>query len=120
MDHFEQELARLMRDGHGDTPYEERHRARLRAGVRARQRTRRVWMATGSVLTVAGAGIGLLLLTGAFAQGVSNGPQPRPAVSAESFPAPSAVRPGTTAKGVPVPTRVSDTPRVATWSGSTR
>ncbi|RRR86478.1 cellulase [Streptomyces sp. RP5T] len=119
MDHFERELARLMRDGHGDTPYEERHRTRLRAGVRARQRVRRVWMATGSVLSVAGIGVGLLL-TQAFAQGVSNGPHPRPATSAESVPAPSTVRPGTTAKGVPVPTRASDSPRAATWPGPTR
>ncbi|MDH6514356.1 hypothetical protein M2163_008669 [Streptomyces sp. SAI-135] len=120
MDHFEQELARMMRDGRRDTPYEERHRTRLRAGVRARQRARRVWMATGSALTLAGAGVGLLFLTGAFAQGVSNSPQPRPVTSAESVPTPSAVRSGATAEGVPVPTRISDTPRVATWSDPTR
>ncbi|MET7695206.1 hypothetical protein ABZT06_46185 [Streptomyces sp. NPDC005483] len=120
MDHFEQELARMMRDGHRDTPYEERHRARLRAGVRARQRIRKAWMATASLLTLAGAGVGLMFLTGAFAQGVSNSPQPRPVTSAESVPTPSTVSSGATAEGVPVPTRMSDTPYVATWSGSTR
>jgi hypothetical protein len=119
MEHFEQELARMMRDGQQDTPYEERHRARLRAGVRARQRVRRLWMATGSGMTVAGLGVGLLFLAGTFAQGGSSGPQPRPVTSAESVPSPSTVRPGATANEVPVPTRVSDTPRVATWSGPT-
>ncbi|MFJ6391138.1 hypothetical protein ACIQJT_26405 [Streptomyces sp. NPDC091972] len=120
MDHFEQELARMMRDSHTEAPYEERHRARLRAGVRARQRIRKAWMATASVLTLAGASVGLLFLTGAFAQGVSNSPQPRPVTSAESVPTSPSVRSGVTASGVPVPTRISDTPYAATLSGSTR
>ncbi|GEC02743.1 hypothetical protein SSP24_03980 [Streptomyces spinoverrucosus] len=118
MDHFEQELARMMRDSQEDVPYEERHRSRLRAGVRARRRARTAWMATGSVLTIAGLGVGLLLLTSLFAQGGSNVPQPRPITSAESVPMPSTARPASTAKGVPMPTRTSTSTQVATWPGS--
>ncbi|WP_369230667.1 hypothetical protein AB5J56_05670 [Streptomyces sp. R21] len=114
MDHFEQELSRLMRDNQQDTPYEERHHVRLRAGVRARQRARTVWMATGSVLTIAGLGVGLLLLTSLFAQGRSNEPQPRPVTSAESVPMPSTARPASSARGLPMPTRTSTAAHAAT------
>lgn len=127
MDHFEQELARLMRVGQEDTPYEDRHRYRLRAGVRTRQRARKVWLATGSVLTIAGLGVGLLVLANTFAHGGPTGPQPRPVTSAESVPMPVTVRPASTAKGGPmpyrpstptaVPTRASTT-LVAPWRGS--
>ncbi|MGW2282789.1 hypothetical protein [Streptomyces sp. NPDC001770] len=92
MDHFEQELARLMRDVRELAPFEERHRYRLRAAVRARQRTRTAWMATGSVLTVAGLGIALTVLSGSLADGGPAGPSPRPVTSAESVPVPSTAR----------------------------
>ncbi|WP_262062549.1 cellulase [Streptomyces sp. STR69] len=119
MDHFEQGLARMMRDGDEDTPYEERHQVRLRAGVRARQRARTVWMATGSLLTVAGLGVGLTLLASLSAQSGSNDPQPRPVTSAESVTGPSTARPASTAEGASLPTRTSTTTRVAaTWPGS--
>jgi len=107
MDHFEQELARLMRDGHDrvqdESSYEDRHRRRLYAGVRARQRTRRAWMATGSALTIAALGAVLMTLPNSFAQ---NGPgprNPRPATSAEPLPTRS------TADGAPLPAFTSST-----------
>ncbi|WP_327179605.1 hypothetical protein OG599_32850 [Streptomyces sp. NBC_01335] len=92
MDHFEQELTRMMRDGREDAPFDDRRRYRLRAAVRARQRTRTAWMATGSVLTVAGLGIVLTVLSGSLADGGPAGPSPRPVTSAESVPAPSTAR----------------------------
>lgn len=109
MDHFEQELARMMRDSQEDTPYEDRHRNRLQAGVRARRRARTAWMVTGSVLTLAGLAVGLTVLPSSFAQGGPTGPQHRPATSAESVPTPSTVRSTSTAKGVPMPTQTSAT-----------
>lgn len=107
MDHFERELARMMRDSQEDTPYEGRHQHRLQAGVRARQRARTAWMATGSMLTIAGLGVGLMVLVSFFAQGGPTGPQPRPVSSAESVPMPSTARPASTAHGVPMPYRPS-------------
>lgn len=119
MDHFEQGLARMMRDSDEDTPYEERHQVRLRAGVRARQRARTVWMATGSLLTIAGLGVGLTLLASLSAQSGSNGPQPSPVTSAESVTGPSTARPASTAKGASLPTHTSTTARgAATWPGA--
>ncbi|XUL91839.1 cellulase [Streptomyces galilaeus] len=119
MDHFEQGLARLLRESDEDTPYEERHQIRLRAGIRARQRARTFWMATGSVLTVAGLGVGLTLLASLSARSGPNGPQPSPVISAESVTGPSTAHPASTAKGAPPPTRTSTTTRVATtWPGS--
>ena len=109
MDHFEQELARMMRDSQEDTPYEDRHRDRLHAGVRARRRARMAWMATGSALTIAGLGVGLVVLPSSFAQGGPAGPQPRPVTSAESASMPSTARPASTAKEVPMPTCTSTT-----------
>jgi hypothetical protein len=103
MDRFEQELTRMMRDSREATPYEERHRHRLHAGVRARQRTRTAWKATGSVLTVAGLGVGLMVLAGSFTRGGPAGPQPRPVTSAESVPMPSTARSASAAHGVPMP-----------------
>lgn len=119
----------MMRDSQEDTPYEDRHQYRLQAGVRARQRARTAWMATGSVLTIAGLGIGLMVLPSSFAQGGPTGPRPRPVTSAESVPVPSTARPASTAQGVPmpylpstrepvpIPTRTSTT-QVAPWPGS--
>ncbi|MEW2491832.1 hypothetical protein [Streptomyces sp. NPDC048411] len=117
MDHFEQQLARMMRDSRQDTPYEDRHRYRLRAAVRARQRARTAWMATGSVLTAAALGIGLVVLANSFARGGPTAPQPRPVTSAESVPMPSTARPASGAQGVPLPARTSTT-NAATLPGS--
>lgn len=62
MDHFERELARLMRGADEPTPFEARHRERLRDGVRHRRRVRAAGTAAGSVLAVAGLCLGLFLL----------------------------------------------------------
>ncbi|WP_078616750.1 hypothetical protein [Streptomyces sp. 351MFTsu5.1] len=62
MDHFERELARMMRDGEEPTPFEARHGERLRAGVRHRRRIRAARRAAGSVLAVAGLCLALFLL----------------------------------------------------------
>ncbi|MFF7365508.1 hypothetical protein [Streptomyces sp. NPDC008125] len=110
MDHFEQELARMMRDGREDAPFEDRHRHRLRVAVRARQRTRTAWLATGSALTVAGLGIALTVLSNSLADGGPTGPPPRPVVSAESVPAPSTARLPPTA---PAETSTPPTPSTA-------
>ncbi|WP_053741984.1 hypothetical protein [Streptomyces sp. NRRL WC-3618] len=96
MDHFEQDLARMMRDSRQDTPYEDRHRHRLRTAVRARQRSRTAWLATGSALAVAGLGVGLMVLASSVAQG-GTAPRPRPVTSAESVTGPPVVRPASTA-----------------------
>ena len=97
MDHFEQDLARMMRDSRQDTAYEDRHRHRLRAGVRARQRSRKAWMATGSALGIAAVGVSLMALSGSFTHG-GTAPGPRTGVSAEPVPGPSVVRPASTAE----------------------
>ncbi|WP_405825828.1 hypothetical protein OG241_49705 [Streptomyces sp. NBC_01390] len=97
MDHFEQDLARMLRDSRQDTPYEDRHRLRLRVAVRARQRFRTAWMATGAALTIAGCGVGLMALSDTVAHGGTT-PRPRPVTSAESVPGPPVVRPASTAE----------------------
>ncbi|WP_336047326.1 hypothetical protein [Streptomyces sp. CA2R101] len=109
MDHFEQELARMMRDSQEDTLYEDRHRYRLHAGVRARRRARAAWTATGSVLTVAGLGVGLMVLPSSFAQDGPTNPQRRPCTPAESVPMPAAPRPVPGVTKVPMPTCTSTT-----------
>ncbi|MGW6908044.1 hypothetical protein [Streptomyces sp. NPDC054940] len=90
MDHFERELARMMRDTEEDTPFEDGDRRRLRAGIRARREARRVWMATGSALTVLVCGVGLVFLPGALAQDGPPGREHRP-TSATPVPATSIV-----------------------------
>jgi hypothetical protein len=118
MDHFEQELTRMMRDSHDDgrqePSYEERHRRRLYAGVRARQRTRRAWMATASALTIAALGAVLMTLPNSFAQDSPTTPGPRPATSASRFPAPATALPASTASEEPLPYRLSTTAKPST------
>ncbi|MEU6549232.1 hypothetical protein ABZ915_02950 [Streptomyces sp. NPDC046915] len=90
MDHFERELARMMRDTQEHTPFEAGHQLRLRSGVRARRRTRLAQKAVGSVLAVAGLGIGLFLLPHDRVENRPQAPLPRPAISpASPSPAPS-------------------------------
>ena len=119
----------MMRDSRQDTPYEDGHQYRLRAGIRARRRARTAWLATGSVLTLTGVGVALMVLPGALSPGGAPGPQPRPVTSAASVSMPSTPRAASSATGVlmpyrtsppepvPVPTRTSAT-RAATWPGS--
>ncbi|MGY1503395.1 hypothetical protein ACW4TU_43670 [Streptomyces sp. QTS52] len=109
MDHFEQELARMMRDSQEDTPYEDRHRRRLQAGVRARRGARVVWTATGSLLAIAALGVGLTVLPNSLTQRGPTSPRPRPVTSAESVPMPATARPASSAQEVPMPGDTSAT-----------
>ncbi|MGW2620045.1 hypothetical protein [Streptomyces sp. NPDC001500] len=64
MDHFERQLAQLMRAVEEPASFDSRQRERLRAGVRSRRRTRAAQRAVGLVLAVAGIAVGLSLLPG--------------------------------------------------------
>ncbi|MDX3526847.1 cellulase [Streptomyces sp. ID05-39B] len=120
MDRFERELARMLRDSRQDTPYEDGHRYRLRAGIRARQRVRTAWLATASVLTLAGVGLALTVLPGVLFPGGPTGPRPRPATSAASASLPSTPRTAPAATGVLVPYRTSTPEPVPTRTSATR
>ncbi|NUO45092.1 MAG: hypothetical protein HOV82_24035 [Streptomyces sp.] len=91
--------------GRGESSYGERHRRRLYAGVRARQRVRRAWMATGSALTIAALGAVLMTLPNSLAQDSPTTPRPRPATSAPLLPAPATATalPASTTEGEPLP-----------------
>ncbi|WP_310728866.1 cellulase [Streptomyces sp. N2A] len=104
MEDFEHELARMMRATQADTPFEDQHRQRLQAGVRARRRARTVWMATGSALTIAGLGVGLEVLPSASAQGGPAVPHHRP--TSTTAPVPLPTRTCTTVP-VPIPAHTS-------------
>ncbi|UKY49742.1 cellulase [Streptomyces inhibens] len=106
MEDFEHELARMMRDTQANTPFEDQHRQRLQAGVRARRRARTVWMATGSALTIAGLGVGLEVLPSASAQGGPTVPHHQP--TSTTAPVPIPTRTCTTVP-VPIPTHTSTT-----------
>ncbi|MFI6810261.1 hypothetical protein ACIBO6_35565 [Streptomyces luteogriseus] len=96
MDEFERDVARMMCESQETTRYEDRHRQRLKACVRARRRTRAAWWSTGSALSIAGLGAGLMLLQSPAAQGESPGPEHRhvpPAESVSLLPTPSPVSP---------------------------
>ncbi|MEU0674595.1 hypothetical protein ABZ330_17215 [Streptomyces sp. NPDC006172] len=98
MDHFERELAQLMRDSHEYVPFEPRHRDRLRSGVRARRRTRMAQRTVGCALVVAGFGLGFLLLPRDDpAENRPQAPQPRPV----SSPVSPSVTPTRTSKASP-------------------
>ncbi|MEV5483317.1 MULTISPECIES: cellulase [Streptomyces] len=118
MEDFEHELARMMRDTQANTPFEDQHRQRLQAGVRARRRARTVWMATGSALTIAGLGVGLEVLPSASAQGGpavphhqpthTTAPVPLPARTCTTVPVSIPTHTSTTVP-VPIPTRTCTT-----------
>ncbi|MEU6545786.1 hypothetical protein [Streptomyces sp. NPDC046859] len=86
MDHFERELARMMRDSREYIPFEPEHRTRLHAGVRTHRRVRAVKRAAGSVLAVVGIGIGFayFALPHDRGDGRPQGPFPRPATAPAS------------------------------------
>ncbi|MFI1741654.1 cellulase [Streptomyces sioyaensis] len=108
MEDFEHELARMMRDTQANTPFEDQHRQRLHAGVRARRRARTVWMATGSALTIAGLGVGLEVLPSASAQGGPTVPHHQPTSTTAPVPIPTRTCSCTTVP-VPLPTHTSTT-----------
>lgn len=103
MDPFEQELARLLRDGRHDTPYDGSRRHSLRARVEARRRARRARLAVGSALTLTGLALGVMALAGPLTEGGPGAPAPRPSVSSPSVPGPVAPRPVSGAHAVPGP-----------------
>lgn len=86
MDHFERELARMMRDSREYIPFEPEHRTRLHAGVRTYRRVRAVKRAAGSVLAVVGIGIGFAYFALPHDRGGEHpqGPFPRPATAPAS------------------------------------
>ncbi|MFE7776257.1 cellulase [Streptomyces sp. NPDC057445] len=86
MDHFERQLAQMMRDTEAPAPFEPKHRERLWAGVRVRGRRRVAQRAVGSALAVVGLSVGLFLLPGHATRVDPSHPRPQPATS----PSPSA------------------------------
>ncbi|WP_149181467.1 cellulase [Streptomyces sp. TRM49041] len=103
MDHFERQLARMMRATEERTSFEPRHQERLRAGVRARRLTRAVQLTTGSALAVTGLGIGLFLLPGTPDRVEPSAPRPLPATSPSPVPrtTPSITTPPPSTPGSP-------------------
>ncbi|MER7688925.1 cellulase [Streptomyces sp. NPDC097610] len=84
MDHFERELARMMRDAQEYTPFEPAQQNRLRTGVLVRRRVRAAQKAVGSVLVAAGLGVGLVLLPHAPDRDQPQAPVPRPSTGSSS------------------------------------
>ncbi|MEV6015691.1 MULTISPECIES: hypothetical protein [unclassified Streptomyces] len=78
MDHFERELARMMRDSQEHTPFEPAQQNSLRAGVRSRRRIRAAQKAASCVLAAAGISVGLFLMPHAPDRDRPLGPVPRP------------------------------------------
>ncbi|MFD9219313.1 hypothetical protein ACFWDI_04615 [Streptomyces sp. NPDC060064] len=86
MDHFERQLAQMLRDTEAPAPFEPRHQERLRAGVHVRSRRRAAQRAAGAALAVVGLSVGLFLLPGHATRVEPSHPRPQPATS----PSPSA------------------------------
>ncbi|WRZ88537.1 hypothetical protein OHB54_05370 [Streptomyces sp. NBC_01007] len=84
MDHFERELARMMRDAQEHTPFEPAQQNSLRDGVRVRRRVRAAQKAASCVLTVAGISVGLFLLPHTPDRDMPLGPVPQPSTSPTS------------------------------------
>lgn len=92
MDHFERQLAQMMRDSEAaPAPFESKHRERLWAGVRVRHRRRAARRAVGSVLAVVGLSVGLSLLPGHATRVEPSHPGPQPTTSLPTS-APPAIR----------------------------
>lgn len=82
MDHFERQLAQMMRDtGTAPAPFEPKHRERLWARVRVRHQRRAARRVVGSVLAVVGLSAGLSLLPGHATRVEPGHPGPRPTTS---------------------------------------
>lgn len=64
MDDFERQLARMMHASEEHTPFEPRHRERLRGGVAVRRRVRTAWQAGSSAVAVTAIACALVLLPG--------------------------------------------------------
>ncbi|MFF1651457.1 hypothetical protein [Streptomyces sp. NPDC058240] len=82
MDHFERQLAQMLRDTEAaPAPFEPKHRERLWAGVRVRHRRRAARRAVGSVLAVVGLSVGLSLLPGHATRVEPSHPRPQSTTS---------------------------------------
>ncbi|MDX3073658.1 cellulase [Streptomyces sp. MI02-7b] len=90
MDDFERRLARMMHASEQHTPFEPRHRERLRDGVVVRRRVRTAWQAGSSAVAVTAVACALVLLPGSSSgQVVPAGPG-GPATSGAAYPSTSA------------------------------
>ncbi|MFF3560895.1 hypothetical protein ACFYXS_12745 [Streptomyces sp. NPDC002574] len=90
MDDFERQLARMMHASEQHTPFEPRHRVRLRHGVVVRRRVRAAWQAGSSAVAVTVIACALVLLPGSSSgQVVPAGPG-APATSGPAYPSTSA------------------------------
>ncbi|MGW3464868.1 hypothetical protein ACWDE9_37210 [Streptomyces olivaceoviridis] len=117
-DRFERELTRLMRRAEQPVPFEVRHREALRAGVCARRRVRAARRAAGSVLAVAGLGLGLFLGPHGHTADRPTAPRPRPALSPAPTPSTSPSQPPSGTPGPP-PSTTTSTPTDLPSPGST-
>ncbi|MBC2907320.1 hypothetical protein [Streptomyces cupreus] len=81
MDHFEEQLARMMRSSQEYAPFELRQRERLQDAVRTRRRLRAARNAAGSVLAVAVLALALMLRPGGTQQVEPSSPAPAPTTS---------------------------------------
>ncbi|MFJ6836124.1 hypothetical protein [Streptomyces sp. NPDC091209] len=123
MDHFERELARMMRDAQEHTPFEPAQQNSLRAGVRVRRRVRAAQKAASCVLAVAGVSVGLFLLPHTPDRDMPLGPVPRPATSPTSpyvtpSPSPPSSGPPTESATAGNTAGTSGPPDTATTTGS--
>ncbi|MFD8733835.1 hypothetical protein ACFV06_02830 [Streptomyces sp. NPDC059618] len=125
MDHFERELARMMRDAQEHTPFEPAQQNSLRAGVRTRRRIRAAQKAVSCVLAAAGISVGLFLLPHPPDRDRPLGPVPRPTVTPTSpyatlSPTPSSdgEPTGTATSTSESPTGTSGPPDTPTTTGS--
>jgi len=104
MDHFERQLARMMRSTQEHSPFEPRHRERLRAGVRVRRRVRAAQQAIGSVVVVAGIALGVFLFPGTPVSSEPGAPGPQTAPGTSSVgPTPTFARTPTVGPSMSLP-----------------
>ncbi|MET8133080.1 MULTISPECIES: hypothetical protein [unclassified Streptomyces] len=125
MDHFERELARMMRDAQEHTPFEPAQQNSLRNGVRVRRRVRAAQKAASCVLAVAGVSVGLFLLPHTPDRDMPLGPVPRPATTPTSpytTPSPTSSPSGTSAESATASAEntagISGPPNTPTTTGS--
>lgn len=85
-DHFERQLAQLMRTTEERVPFHPEDRDRLHAGVRARRRTRAAQVGVGTLLAVGGIGLGLFLLPSAPDRVEPTAPRPAPVSGTTTVP----------------------------------
>lgn len=98
MDHFEEQLAHLMRSSAEYTPIDARQRERLHEAVRTRRRLRAARNAAGSVLAVAALALALVLRPGGAQHVEPSSPRPAPTIS------PTTSAPGRTPTATSEPT----------------